>query len=319
MRLPGSRSVWRMPAAVLHTLTPPLLDRCEPRTEPGRRDCVAGRTASFEVRGASGPEGETRCRALEEALGRHPGVAWARVNAPLKRILIGLSDSAPTADELAAAVRQVAGVTVESSGDLLPGGLTGPVRRSGMALAADAAGLALASVGRLSRWAPLPAELASLVTLVDTQPRLRRRLERLLGQENADLALATANAGALGLTQGYVGLGTDAVVAWRRPERGGRPLPRAVSSRRHHRPREPGRLDARPGGTVGRPGSHRSAGAAPAGRGRGGDRARPRARHQVDGARRAGARACRGQRAVPGRSPSRPSRLWCGGTVRTWS
>ncbi|MCK9929056.1 HAD-IC family P-type ATPase [Frankia sp. Mgl5] len=209
MRLPGSRSVWHLPAAVLHTLTPPLFDRFEPRTEPGRRDHVAGRMASFEVRGASGPEGETRCRALEEALGRHPGVAWARVNAPLRRVLIGLVDSAPTADELAAAVRQVEGVTAEPSVDLLPGGFTGPVRRSGMALAADAAALALASVGRLSRWASLPAELASLVTLVDTQPRLRCQLERVLGQDNADLALAVANAAALGLTQGYVSLGTD--------------------------------------------------------------------------------------------------------------
>jgi magnesium-transporting ATPase (P-type) len=209
MRLPDSRSVWRLPSAVLQTLAPPLLDRLGPHPEPGRRGRVAGRPASLVVRGASGPEGETRCRALEEALGRHPGVTWARVNAPLQRILIGLADPAPTADELVAAVSQVAGVTVEPARDPLPGGFTGPVRRSGMALAADAAAMALASAGRLARWAPLPAELAPLAMLPDTQPRLRRQLERVLGQDNADLALPVAHAVALGLTQGYVGLAAD--------------------------------------------------------------------------------------------------------------
>ncbi|WP_241842090.1 HAD-IC family P-type ATPase [Pseudofrankia sp. BMG5.36] len=80
-----------------------------------------------------------------------------------------------------------------------------------MALAADGVALTLASAGRLARLVPVPIEVASLVTLVDTQPRLRRQLERALGAGRADLVLALANAGALALAQGNTGIAVDAL------------------------------------------------------------------------------------------------------------
>ncbi len=56
-----------------------------------------------------------------------------------------------------------------------------PIHRATAALVADAAGLVAAAVGQFVGWAPGSAEAASLVTFVDTQPKLRGMVERALG------------------------------------------------------------------------------------------------------------------------------------------
>jgi hypothetical protein len=84
-----------------------------------------------------------------------------------------------------------------------------PVWRAAVALAADGVALALVGAGRLAHWVPFPAELASLVPIIDTQPRLRRIVERALGPPRADLVLALANAAALGLSRGQSSLVVD--------------------------------------------------------------------------------------------------------------
>ncbi len=87
-----------------------------------------------------------------------------------------------------------------------------PVVRAATALVADGVAFGVASAGRVARWLPLPIELASLVTVVDTQPRLRGILERAIGLERADIVLAVANATAMGLAHGDVAIGVDAVL-----------------------------------------------------------------------------------------------------------
>ncbi|ABD09736.1 cation transport ATPase [Frankia casuarinae] len=176
----------------------------EPR---GRAD--AHHLLSLGIRGISGPAGESRRRQLERVLENQPGVAWARVNEPLQCVLIGLAEPPPTLDDLVAALGRVEGVALEPK----PGAVArfaAPVRRTAAALAADGVAFALASAGRLARAVPLPIEIASLVTLVDTQPRLRRWVEQMLGAGRADVVLGLVNAGALALAQGNLGLAVDA-------------------------------------------------------------------------------------------------------------
>ena len=57
------------------------------------------------------------------------------------------------------------------------------LRRHVLALCADAAGLGLGVFGRALRSTPVPLELASIVTLIDGEIRLRRILEAHLGND----------------------------------------------------------------------------------------------------------------------------------------
>ena len=240
-----------------------LLDAVVPQRVGGRRAWVADGRAVIEVRGVNRPDRSGYITAVEQALEASAGVEWARVNAPLGRVVVALGeefgepgDSAPGAedpvfsqggedpagsadpagsedragsagaegagrqrklrgpslDELVAVVNAVEeppeGATVE------PG--VGPVddlaiERAVLALAADAGGLLLAAAGRALTLAPLPAEIASAITAVDTVPRLRNLVEQGLGRLTADTTMALANAAAQGLAQGVVGLGLDVV------------------------------------------------------------------------------------------------------------
>ena len=76
---------------------------------------------------------------------------------------------------------------------------------------ADAVGLGLATVGRaVGGRRPVAAETASLLSLVDSTPRLRSQLEIRIGDATTDLLLATTNAIGQGLAQGPMGLLVDA-------------------------------------------------------------------------------------------------------------
>ncbi len=203
------------------------------------------RVASLRVRGVGGLPHPSCRRLLEQELERRPGVRWARVNAPLGRLLVGLAEPYPRMGELVVAaeraVRVIRGEWAErearaereaaanqTAGDQTAGDQSavdaGPrprtadlpdsaavVLRAAAALAADGIALTVASVGRVARWTPLPLEFAALVTVVDTQPRLRAVVERTIGPQRADIVLAVANAAALGLAGSSSGLGLDAV------------------------------------------------------------------------------------------------------------
>src|SRR5947207_377490 len=69
-----------------------------------------------------------------------------------------------------------------------------PIRRALSGLAAHAAGLGLGVFGVVLRATPFPVELASLVTLLDTQPKLRHVFESRVGGPATDLGLAVSNA-----------------------------------------------------------------------------------------------------------------------------
>jgi cation-transporting ATPase I len=194
------------------------------------RDRVAGRRASLradramiEVRGLQRPDGSQYAQRLVQALQELPGVAWAGVNAPLRRAIIALDPSAaPTLAELVAVVEGIerdhlekagladTGTAVEAGAVAAPPTDRGRVDQALWALTANAAGLVLSSAGAAVRLTPMPVELAALITAVDAQPRVRQLLEAVVGRPATDVGLAMLSAAGQGLAGGWFGLAVDA-------------------------------------------------------------------------------------------------------------
>ncbi|MGI5182812.1 HAD-IC family P-type ATPase [Dactylosporangium sp. CA-152071] len=171
---------------------------------------------AVDAPGVGRPDTAEYRTALSTALRQVPGVSWAVVNAPLQRVVLGVTRPAPTRAQLTAAVRAVRerypGIH-DGPADRAPApDHPAPLERAATALVADAAGLVVATFGRIARHVPGAVEAASLVPFVDTQPKLRAVLERALGRDRTDSVLALSNAAAQGLVGGVSGLGVDAAV-----------------------------------------------------------------------------------------------------------
>lgn len=112
--------------------------------------------------------------------------------------------------ELPAARRRSPSGNLAASG-LLPGQLSDQAsrRRHLLALGADCAGLGLGLVAEVLRLPPLPVEIASIFTVIDNEPRLRRRCEAILGDALTDLSLSLGNAAGQGLAHGSLGVLAD--------------------------------------------------------------------------------------------------------------
>ncbi len=156
-------------------------------------------------------------RRLTDEVGALPGVAWVATNAVLGRIVVGLADPPAAADDVHACVAKVrAGHAsdAESAGGRQPEppGSAGALASPLAALLGDAAGLVVATAGRMAGRVPGAVQAASLITLVDTQPRLRSALQQRLGAQRADTAVAVANAAAQAVAGGVTGLAVDAAL-----------------------------------------------------------------------------------------------------------
>jgi cation-transporting ATPase I len=185
------------------------------RSRQQRRTWVGHGRAHIEVRAAHRPGTEDYARRVEEALHQIDGVRWAEVNAVLGRVVVAFDGDQVGVDDL---VEVVEGV--EEAHDLHreafpeeqpehPGDVE-PLHRQLFSVGADAAGLGLSVFGKAVRRSAVPAEVASLLSLVDSTPRLRGLLEERVGEATADLLLATSNAVGQGLAQGPLGLIVDA-------------------------------------------------------------------------------------------------------------
>lgn len=187
------------------------------RLNPGRRHrrmwASEGR-AHIEVRAVHRSGTGQLVKDLEAALSAVEGVRWAQVNAVLGRVVVVFDPDGPTADDL---IEVIEGI--EEAHDIgderfpherpeHPGDL-GPLRRDTIALAADVLGLGASVFGQVLRATPFPIELASLVSLVDTEPHLRGFLEQHLGAPVTDLGLGLSNAFVQALAQGPLGLVAD--------------------------------------------------------------------------------------------------------------
>jgi cation-transporting P-type ATPase I len=94
-----------------------------------------------------------------------------------------------------------------------PGDLQ-PLQRELAALSADLLAIGFTVVGRLGRFNPVPVEFISAGSIIDSVPRLRSLLARLVGWPTTEVTLATANAVSAGLAQGAFGLVVDITHRW---------------------------------------------------------------------------------------------------------
>lgn len=202
---------------------------------PRRRRAVwsSGRRVHIEVR--SGPGGDTASHAVVEGIARLDGVDWADWDAAAGHVVAAFDADMIDVGQLTAAVEEIErtqGLTEPFDADprTFPDDGT-PIAHNAVALGANAAALGLAVAGRLARIARVPVEIASLIPLVQSQHRLRRGVERVVGPTPAEFGLSLANAAVQGLAQGPLGLVVDGVTrvsqlgeslsrqaAWRRVE-----------------------------------------------------------------------------------------------------
>ncbi len=191
------------------------LDVVDRQRVNGRRANLHGNRAMIEVRGLDRPDGAAYGHRLVDVLETVPGVRWAGVNAALGRVIVAVGDGdvRPSLAALVAVVDEVEGghLPATSTGASAPPSVDGAaVNRAALALVASGAGLALSGVAPVLRRTPLPTELAALVTVVDTQPRLRRLVETAVGKPAADVGLAMLSSVGQGLAGTRLGLVVDA-------------------------------------------------------------------------------------------------------------
>jgi cation-transporting ATPase I len=179
-----------------------------------RRQWTGNGRAHIEVKGVHQREHADLARQVEDELAQMEGVRWAAVIAPLGRVVVAFDDSRLGADDLIKVIEraeEVHGVAAEQ----YPAGRpehpadTEPLHRQMHAIGTEILGVGLGLAGRVVRAQPVLPEVASLVSLADAMPAVRRRLEDWLGYPVADLGLVASNAIAQGLAQGPFGLLAD--------------------------------------------------------------------------------------------------------------
>ncbi|MDK1475828.1 cation-translocating P-type ATPase [Streptomyces sp. 549] len=182
------------------------------------------------VHGLHGSDGTRLARRVERALEAHPQVAWARVNAPAGRVVVGLESPPPSERELVELVAQAEDDRHAENCDAQGEWCREPhhpcegprTRQSVSALAADVVGLGLATVNRLAPWTPLPAEVPALAGALTHHPTLREWVTRgVNGPEQAESLLPVLTALAQGAAARGGGLVLDVaqrVAQWREAE-----------------------------------------------------------------------------------------------------
>ncbi|MCF3172000.1 HAD-IC family P-type ATPase [Streptomyces sioyaensis] len=176
------------------------------------------------VFGVHGAGGDAVARRVERAVEKHPGVVWARVNAPMERVIIEVTSPAPRASELVALVEQAEGdhaADAEAYDEWQPEPhhpAEGPPFPAVPALVADTLGLALVTFRRLAPWVGLPPEVAGALDAVRYHPRLRHLVEDISPGEQADSLLPVIGALVQGVATGGGGLALDVLqrlAVWR--------------------------------------------------------------------------------------------------------
>ncbi|MCL4434980.1 MAG: cation-translocating P-type ATPase [Actinobacteria bacterium] len=179
-----------------------------------RRSWVANGRAHIEVRASRRQGLEEFTRHVKQALAALDGVQWAEINAITGHVVVAFDPDASGLDDL---VEVVEGVEEEHglhqerfSYDRPehPGDIES-VRRNVIALGADVAGLGISMFGQVLSLTPLPSEIGSLVSLAESEPRVRRLLDAHIGHTATDLGLGLTNAFTQALSQGPLGLVVD--------------------------------------------------------------------------------------------------------------
>ncbi|MGW6567717.1 HAD-IC family P-type ATPase [Streptomyces sp. NPDC054975] len=182
---------------------------------PGREVSWSSGRCYVAVSGVHGPRGAAVARRVVRAVEEHPGVTWARVNAPMERVIIAVGSPAPTERELVALVERAEGdhaADAEAFDEWQPEphhpeeGLPFPAVP---ALVADTLGLAVVTLRRLAPWFRLPSEVAGGIDALRYHPRLRHLVEDVGPGEIADSLLPVVGALVQGVATGGGGLALD--------------------------------------------------------------------------------------------------------------
>ncbi|HEX3548723.1 MAG TPA: HAD-IC family P-type ATPase [Mycobacterium sp.] len=179
---------------------------------PVRRCSANGQRCWVEVRGLGGQSGSEIATAVVKAVKGTPGVKTAVLNRSMARIVVTVDADGPRAVELCDVVANAerdAGAAKQRPLDL-PGDDAVVLARTAAAAAA-AAGLGLAVTGSVLRLRGLSQAFASVPTLGDHVPRLRRQVEEHVGSDGADLLFAVANSTAAALTASPISAAYEAM------------------------------------------------------------------------------------------------------------
>src|SRR5918999_4395069 len=197
---------------------------------PGLADELAGPTrrvwtytdrVHVRLRGSYGPAAHRQRAAIERTLEAHPGVRWARVNHALGRVIVELADPPAEVGEIVALL-EVLDAPKEPADEGGDGGRAEAadddyVEKTegrpplGLMLAADASGLAVTAAEWLFRRTPVPAEVAGVISFVDSIPRVRALAERAIPGHSAGTWFPMVSALVQTLAPGGTGLVLDAV------------------------------------------------------------------------------------------------------------
>jgi cation-transporting ATPase I len=170
----------------------------------------------LEVKGVHKLGKDALINDLESGIKKLKGVDWAEVNAITGRVVVALSEGEDVDVEdvvdLVEDIEEAHDVHNEKFPHDRPEhpGDNEPFNRNLLALSADLFGIGAGIMGQAIRLTPIPAEIASIISLLDNEPRLRRLLENRFGHSATDLTLGILNAIGQGLSQGPLGLIVDA-------------------------------------------------------------------------------------------------------------
>ncbi|MGK8505799.1 hypothetical protein [Nocardia asiatica] len=163
-----------------------------------RRVALYEDRATVEVRGLDSGKSEAVTEALHRTLDTRRDVRWWRVNAVTGRVVAALTHGAADLPALVAAIESVEADTAVGDLDWSRGcehpGDREPLLAAGIQVAGDVCAIGLSTVSAVLPLRAPARVLRAAAAFVDTQPRLRKRLEEQLGRPRTDLVLTTANA-----------------------------------------------------------------------------------------------------------------------------
>ncbi|MFD5323491.1 HAD-IC family P-type ATPase [Streptomyces sp. NPDC127092] len=211
-------------ASLLATGARAALGTAQGLMEPGRDVSWTSGRCYIAVSGVHGAGGEAVRERVQRALEQHPGVLWARVNAPMERVIVAVASPAPPQSELVALVEGAEGdhaADAQAFDDWQPEPhhpAEGAPYPAVPALVADTLGLALVTLRRLAPWFGLPPEVAGGIDALSRHPRLRHLVKETGDGDHNDSMLPVIGALAQGVATGGGGLTLDVLqrlAVWR--------------------------------------------------------------------------------------------------------